>query len=166
MRQDIATDLTLTALHKRHIGLHTLLGEAFGEKVADISIRVQTTQGDELPDKAELTKVPDVLLHLLLRKLGSIPVERGRQVVCKPLFRIHSMYTISELFSLGQNRRLGFHPEQVRIRSKGHSTMHSTLGTTAVLIITLTCTRSIPIPKETAVSVNAVLSGKVPSTTV
>lgn len=42
MRQHIATNLSLLALHNLDVGFHALLCKRTGEKIANVSVRVQT----------------------------------------------------------------------------------------------------------------------------
>jgi hypothetical protein len=107
---------------------------------------VKETHSDELPDEAELAKLPNVVLHVLGVETSSLPVERGRQVVRQPLAGVYSVYTGSELLRLGEDRLLGLHPEQVGVRGKCNSTMHSALSTTLVPVVALTSAGSVPVP--------------------
>ena len=44
MRQYVATNLALLALHDLDVGFHALFGKRTCEKVADVPVRVQTTE--------------------------------------------------------------------------------------------------------------------------
>ena len=43
---------------------------------------METTKGDELPDKAETTEFPDVIALLFWCETCGAPVETGGEVVC------------------------------------------------------------------------------------
>ena len=42
--QDVAADLALATLDQLDVGLHTLGGERLGEEVADVGVRVETSE--------------------------------------------------------------------------------------------------------------------------
>ena len=165
VREDVASNLTLTALHKLNVSLHALLSKVFGEHVRDVRIGMETrelesaigqltsrqnlkkiTHSDELPDEAKLAEFPNVGLHVVLVETSSLPVERRAQVVCEPLAWMHCVDTSSELLGLSQDRFLGLHPEEIGVRSEGVGTVDGALGTTLVPVVTLTGTRGIPVP--------------------
>jgi len=109
--EDVCTELAFWALDKFYVGFHSLFSESLSEEIANVSIRMQATQRDKLPNKAEFAKLPNVIFHILLIQTGSFPIEARAQVVSKPLTRNSRSDTFTELFRLGQDRFLRFHPE-------------------------------------------------------
>jgi hypothetical protein len=82
---------------------------------------MESGQGDELPGEAELAKVVNEGAHVVVGHTGSVPVEGRRKVVGEHDVRVLGQNSLGELGSLGQDRRLGLHPEKIRVRSKGNS---------------------------------------------
>jgi hypothetical protein len=48
--KDVTPDVPLSSLDKLDVGFHTLLGKRGREEVRDVGVRVQTSEGNELPD--------------------------------------------------------------------------------------------------------------------
>jgi hypothetical protein len=73
MLEHIDIVFTLLALDVADISVHTTFLEAAGKGGSGKSVGVETTQSDELPDKAELTQLPNVGFHIIVSHTGSIP---------------------------------------------------------------------------------------------
>lgn len=52
MRKNVASDVSLPPLDELDVRLHPLFGERGREEIRDVGVRVETSQGDELPDEA------------------------------------------------------------------------------------------------------------------
>ena len=104
------------------------------------------TYSDELPYESKLREIPDIALHRVGSETSGIPVERWAQVVGEPVAWIGSMDTLSELSSLGINRLLRLHPEQVSVRRERDRPVDRTESSTLVAVVTLSGPRGVPIP--------------------
>ena len=108
------------------------------------------THRDELPNKPELPKLPHKLLHILVSKPSSIPVEARTQIIREPLVRVHAMHAVRKLARLGQDRLLGLHPEKIRVRRERNSTVYRALGAALVTVVPLDGAWRIPVPERRA----------------
>lgn len=147
MGEDVTADVALLALDELNVGLHSLLGKVLCEEVVDVGVGVETGEGDELEDEAELSEVPDEALHLVGTETSSVPVERRAEVVGEPLAGALGVNTVGELLGLGVDGALGLHPDEVGVGSKGNSTVDGALCSTAVTEVALTCPGGGPVPE-------------------
>ena len=104
------------------------------------------TYRDELPDKAKLSKFPDVVAHIGLAQTSSIPIERRAEIVGQPFVRVDCLDSSRELFRLAEDRFGGFHPQSIAVRSKEDSSVDAALGTALVSVVTLSRSACIPVP--------------------
>ncbi len=75
--ENVAADLALLTLDEFDVSLHAFLGESGGEEVRDVSGRVETAEGDELPDETELSKVPNVRCICSVDNLAASQLKEG-----------------------------------------------------------------------------------------
>jgi len=80
MRNHIDLAFHLGLLDQLSVRTHALLGESFGELVADEGGGVEAGKCDELPTVAQLAEAHDVGL-LFLAWHGSFPIERWGEVI-------------------------------------------------------------------------------------
>lgn len=112
--------LTLDAVD---VGVHALVSKLAGKDVNAESVAVEAGEGDELPGEAELAEVPDEGAHVVVGHASSVPVEGRREVVSEHDVGVAGEDSLGELGGLGQDGRLGLHPEEVRIGSEGDSSI-------------------------------------------
>mmetsp|Transcript_15267 Transcript_15267/g.35934 ORF Transcript_15267/g.35934 Transcript_15267/m.35934 type:complete len:327 (-) Transcript_15267:602-1582(-) len=137
--------LTLLALDHLHIRGRTSLGILLGEEIDAQGIAVETSQGDELPAKAELGQVPNEGLHLRIGHAGGVPVEGRAQVVGKHLVGHRRADLLGELRGLSQDRLAGLHPNAVGIGGEGDGTLNAELGGALDAVVALYGAGGIPV---------------------
>lgn len=113
----------LLALDAVDVGVHALVSELAGKDVNTEGVAVEASEGDELPGEAEFAEVADEGAHVVVGHAGGIPVEGRREVVGEHDLGVASEDSVGELGGLGQDGRLGLHPEEVRVGSEGDSSM-------------------------------------------
>merc|ERR1712079_174861 len=111
-------------------------------------ITMETCQGNELPAKTQLGKVPDEGLHLCICHARCIPVEGWAEVVSQHLVRHFCLHLGCELCSLGQNGLARFHPDGVSIRSEGDSPLDAKVSGTFDAEISLNRASRIPVEMD------------------
>ncbi len=148
MSQNIAADFPLSSLDKLDIRFHPFLLERPREQIGNVPIRVQPSECDKLPHKAQFPELPDVIAHLAFAQSRSFPVERRGQIVCQPLLGVHRMDAVCEFACLREDRLFRLHPQQVGVRCEADSAVDGALGATLVAVEALTRARRVPVPER------------------
>lgn len=113
----------LLALDAIDVGIHTLVSELTGKDVNAEGVAVEAGEGDELPGEAELAEVANEGAHVVVGHASGVPVEGRREVVGEHDLGVAGENSLGELGGLGQDGRLGLHPEEVRVGSEGDSSI-------------------------------------------
>ncbi|KAH3684207.1 hypothetical protein WICPIJ_004850 [Wickerhamomyces pijperi] len=144
MLDNFNTQVDFRLLNVLSIGFHTDFSVFFRELVDSQGSCMQPSQCDELPDVTQLTQSLNVAF-LVSNGHGCVPVERWGQVVGQPLVWNLGLDTFSKFLSLSVVWKLGFHPDDIGVRSKLNTTVDSTLSTTLVSVVTFTNSWSVPV---------------------
>jgi hypothetical protein len=83
--------------------------------------------------------------NLLIRHTGSIPVEAGTEIVGQHLVGVVLMDPVSKLFSFGDSRNLGFHPNEVGVRGIGTSALNAIVNAGSQLVVPFANTTFLPV---------------------
>ena len=138
---------------------HSLLGKIPREHLADQSIDVEASKSNELPAVAHFCEMPRELLQELVRVTGSIPIERGRQVIAEESVRFLSMDSLSELASNLQVRGSCLHPEHVAVVTEYQASSDAVINRPFNSVESFLSPRNFPVKEER----ESVFGGKVHS---
>ena len=145
--------LALLSLDHLHVCRRTVLGVLLGKEINAEGIAVEAGQGDELPAKAELGKVPNEGLHLRISHAGTVPVEGRAQVVSQHLVRNCCAHLLCKLRGLCQNGLAGLHPNAVSIGGESDRTLDAELSGALNAEVAFHGARGIPVKEDIAAHV-------------
>mmetsp|Transcript_73031 Transcript_73031/g.126667 ORF Transcript_73031/g.126667 Transcript_73031/m.126667 type:complete len:207 (-) Transcript_73031:277-897(-) len=123
VRKGLHAELPLLPLDKLHVSCSTFCCICLGEGINGEGVTVEACQSDELPAEAELRQIPDEGLHLCIRHAGSVPIERGAQIVSKHLVWNCSFDGGCKLLSLAEDWLASLHPDGICIWGKSNCTL-------------------------------------------
>lgn len=155
MCQDITAQLLLLLLNEFDVGEHALRLEPLGELKSSCCIQVQTSQGDQLKNKAEtfrehmacrgntlhipfLPELPYEVLQSVVGEAFTNPVEAWAQVIHEHPVRVLLLNLPCKRFGLFQVGTLRLEPRQVGVRGKSQGSLDGSVDASGVMVVTLT----------------------------
>lgn len=106
---------------------------------------MQTRERDELPAVAQLAQTLDIRL-LLRARHGSLPVERGREVVSEFLLRVHGVHALGELLGLLEIGEFALHPDGVCVGTVRDGAVDGAFAAALESVVSLSCSWRVPVP--------------------
>eukprot|EP01084_Bolivina_argentea_P276482 471760_1 len=140
--------LALLALDVLDVAQHAVLREAAGQHLSAKAIQMEPGQGDELEHKPVGTELVAEVLDLVIGHPGSVPVERGRQVVCHEGLGVGRLHALGEGLRLGSNGLRGLHPANVAVLDELAGTGDGHVNAALAAVVTLASTGEVPVEVE------------------